>query len=690
MINGPTSSYFEEDIAGKIYDSMIIRWLWNYVKPYRKIIALNFSLLLILTGFNLTLPFIYKIGIDRYVSPTGKEVLKAKDIPVELRDKIILSSDNRQFINLVSLRETTKGKMEDAGVISREDFYLIKKTEGISKTIEKIKHSETDVFYAIESSVMSKLPVEERINLLRGDLSGIKKLALIYLTLVLLIFLFSYIQVYQIQWIGQKISYSIREDIVKQFTSLAYNFFQKNPVGRLVTRVSNDVAALSEFFSEVLVYLGSHILTILGILLIMLFMSPILFLVTLATIPILGGITFVFRLKVRIVYRNMRQKLAVINSNISESIAGIPVIQSFVREKRMEKEFSKINNDYYLSTIKMIKVFAIFRPLIDFVDSIGVALLVWFGGRGIISAVVSFGTFVAFISYLERLFNPIRQLSEYFNVMQSAMAAGERVYNVLENNERIPEPCVPEYPELKGNIEFENVWFSYEGDDWILKDVSFVIEPGEKVGIVGYTGSGKTTIIKLLLRLYDIQKGSIKLDGVDIRNMDKKYLRKHIATVSQEPFLFAGNLSKNVNLWRKPDETAINNALRVSNLSKAMLKKNISLDFKVTEEGSGLSVGEKQLVAFARSLIDNTPILILDEATANIDPETEWLIQKALLKMIKNRTSLIIAHRLSTLKNIDSLIVVHKGEIVGRGTHKELIKEKEGIYRTLYKLQALA
>ncbi len=690
MIDGPVSSYFEEDKTGKIYDSTIMKWLMLYVKPYWKIIVLNFLLLLLLTGFNLMLPFIYKIGIDRYVSPTGKEVLKAKEIPVELADKIILSSDNRQFINLVSLRQTIKGKMEDAGIISREDFYLIKKAGGIPQIIEGIDYSEADGFYVIESSIMSKLSTADKMRLRTGDLAGIKKLALIYLILVLLIFVFSYIQVYQIQWIGQKISYSIREDIVKQFTSLAYNFFQKNPVGRLVTRVSNDVAALSEFFSEVLVYLGSHILTILGILVIMLFMSPILFLVTLAVIPLLGVITFVFRLKARRVYRDMRQKLAVINSNISESISGIPVIQSFVQEKRKEKEFSEINKDYYLSTFKMIKVFAIFRPLIDLVDSIGVALLVWFGGRGIISAVVSFGTFVAFISYLERLFNPIRQLSEYFNVMQSAMAAGERVYNIMENNERIPEPGVPEYPKLKGKIEFENVWFSYDSEDWILKDVSFVIGPGEKVGIVGYTGSGKTTIIKLLLRLYDIQKGSIRLDGVDIRNLDKKYLRKHIATVSQEPFLFTGNLFKNVNLWRKPDKNTINNALRVSNLSKAMQRKNISLDFKVTEEGGGLSVGEKQLVTFARSLIDDTPILVLDEATANIDPETEWFIQEALLKMIKNRTSLIIAHRLSTLKNIDSLIVVHKGKIVGRGTHRELIKEKEGIYRTLYKLQEIA
>ncbi len=690
MINDELSSYFEEDKTGKIYDSTIMRWLMLYIKPYWRTVLLNSSLLLLLTGMNLTLPFIYKIGIDRYVSPTGKEVLKAKEIPLELTDKIIESSDSRQFIDLVSIKETIKRKMEDAGIISRQDYYLIKKVEDISRIIERTKHWEANGFYVLESSAVANLSIADRIQLRAGDLEGIKKLAFVYLILVLLIFVISYIQVYQIQWIGQRISYSIREDIVKKFTTLAYNFFQKNPVGRLVTRVSNDVAALSNFFSEVLVYLGSHVLTILGILGIMLYLSPELFLVILIVIPLLACITFIFRLKARMVYREVRKKLAVINSNISESIAGISVIQSFVQEKRKEKEFSQINKDYYLSTFRMIRVFAVFRPMIDLIDSIGVALLIWFGGKGIISAAVSFGTFVVFISYLERLFNPIRQLSEYFNVMQSAMAAGERVYNILENDEKIPDPLIPEYPKLKGKIEFENVWFSYDAEDWVLKDVSFVIDPGEKVGIVGYTGSGKTTVVKLLLRLYDVQKGSVKLDGTDIRNLNKQYLRKHIATVSQESLLFAGSLLKNVNLWREPDETALNNALKVSNLDKAMRRKNISLDFKVTEEGGGISAGEKQLVTFARSLIDDTPILVLDEATANIDPETEWLIQEALLKMIKNRTSLIIAHRLSTLKNIDSLIVIHKGKIVGRGTHRELIKQKEGIYRTLYKLQEIA
>jgi ATP-binding cassette subfamily B multidrug efflux pump len=690
MINGVNPSFFEEDKTGKIYDSTIMKWLIHYVRPYRKIVFLNFSLLLLLTGMNLALPFIYKIGIDRYVSPTGKEVLRAEGIPAEFRNKMIESSDNRQFVSLVTIKESVKGKMEDKGIISGEDYYLVKKVEGISSIIEKTKHIEADGFYLLGSKEMASLSIEDRIHLRAGDLGGIEKLAFIYLILIISIFIFSYIQVYQIQLIGQRISYNIRKDIVKKFTSLAYNFFQKNPVGRLVTRVSNDVAALSDFFSEVLVYLGSHILTILGILGIMLYLSPLLFLVILAVIPLLGFITFVFRLKVRKVYREVRRKLAVINSNISESVSGISVIQSFVQEKRKEREFYQINKDYYLSTFRMIKVFAVFRPLVDMVYSIGVALLIWFGGRGIISDIVSFGTFVAFISYLERLFNPIRQLSEYFNVMQSAMAAGERVYNILENDDKIPDSPEAEYPELKGKIEFENVWFSYDGgEDWILEDVSFVVEPGEKVGIVGYTGSGKTTIIKLLLRLYDVQKGSIKLDGVDIRNIDKQCLRKHIATVSQDAFLFTGSLLKNVNLWRKPDENALNKALEVSNLDKAMNRKNISLDFTVTEEGGGISAGEKQLVTFARSLIDDTPVLILDEATANIDPETEWLIQEALLKMIKKRTSLIIAHRLSTLKSIDSLIVVHKGRIVGRGTHRELIKQKEGIYRALYKLQEI-
>ncbi len=690
MIHGETPSYFEEDKPGKIYDSTIMRWLWSYIKPYSKTIILNFFLLLLLTGFHLSLPFIYKIGIDRYITPTGKEIFKPEEIHEDFARRIMVSSDDRLFIDLVSVRETVKGKMEDDRTTSRDNYYLIKKSLGIEQIIKDIQYFESDDSYIIETSEMNHLSIGERLHLRKGDLTGIMRLALIYLCLIFLILVFSYIQVYQIQWIGQRISYSIREDIIKQYTSLTYNFFQKNPTGRLVTRASNDVKALSEFFSEVLVYLGSHILTIIGILGIMLFMSPILFLVILAMIPLLVYLTFVFRIKARTVYRNIRRKLAIINSNVSESISGISVIQSFVQENRKEEEFSAINKDYYMSTFKMEKIFAVFRPMIDLIGSVGIALLIWYGGRGIISAVVSFGTFVAFISYLERLFNPIRQLSEHFNIMQSAMAAGERVYNILGNDERIPNPVKASSPELKGKIEFENVWFSYNEKDWTLKDVSFVIESGEKVGIVGYTGGGKTTIIKLLLRLYDIQKGSIKLDGIDIRNLNKKHIRKHIATVSQEPFLFSGSLGKNVNLWREPDEDALNKALRVSNLSKAMDRKNISLEFEVTEEGGGLSVGEKQLVTFARSLIDDTPILILDEATANIDPETEWLIQEALFKMIEDRTSLIIAHRLATLKKIDSLIVIHKGEIVGRGTHRELIKEKEGIYRTLYKLQEIA
>jgi len=684
-----THSYFEEDKVGKVYDSTIMRWLWSYIKPYWKIVLLNFLLLLLLTGFNLILPYIYKIGIDRYISPTGKEVLQAEEMPKRFNKSTFIQSDNRIFMDLSGIKESTKGELEDRGVISRDNYYLIKKSDGIRQVIKKVKHLETDDFCIVLSTNMKELSFSERLQLRRGALVGIKKLALIYLALIFAIFIFSYIQVYQIQLIGQKISYNIRENLIKQYTSLAYNFFQKNPVGRLVTRVSNDVAALSEFFSEVLVYIGSHILTIIGILGVMLFMSPRLFLVVLAILPLVIYLTFVFRIKARTIYRNIRKKLAIINSHISESISGISVIQSFVQEDRKEAEFALINDDYYGTTFKMVKVFGIFRPMISLIRSLGIAALIWFGGKGIISGIISFGTLVAFISYLERLFQPIRELSEQFNIMQSAMAAGERIYKILQNDDRIPNPVVASNPKIKGDIEFENVWFSYDGNEWTLRDISFRIERGEKVGIVGYTGSGKTTIIKLLLRLYNLDRGSIKVGGVDIRNMDKRYLRKHIATVSQEPFLFSGTLRKNVNLWRKPEKDALDRALFVSNLNKAMDRKNISLDLTVTEEGGGLSTGEKQLVTFARSLISDSPILILDEATANIDPETEWLIQEALFKMIEGKTSLIIAHRLATLKQIDSLMVIHKGEIVGRGTHKELIKE-EGIYRTLYKLQEIA
>ncbi|MEA1912403.1 MAG: ABC transporter ATP-binding protein [candidate division WOR-3 bacterium] len=688
-MHGGNHSYFEEDKTAKIFDLTIFKWLLVYIKTYWKIVTLNFFLAILLAGFRLMLPYVYKVGIDRYIMPTGKEVLKPNKEPQLLEKKLLITTEGRIFADLANVRQEIKGKLEGDGIISKENYYLIQKTTGIKKVIEKIEYLEQEDYYIISPGQLSKLSVADRMLIRKGDLSSIKKLAFIYLLLISLIFVFSYIQVYQIQWIGQKISYKIRENVIEKYTTLPYRFFQKNPVGRLVTRGANDVKALSEFFSEVLVYLGSQILTILAILGVMFYLSHKLFLIVLAILPLIIYLTFLFRTKAREIYRNVRKKLAMINANISENLSSISIIQAFVQEGRKEKEFSEINEDYYQTTFKMVKIFGIFRPLISFIWSIGIACLLWFGGRGIIGGIVSFGTLVAFISYLGRLFQPIEQLSEQFNIMQAAMAAGERVYNILKNEQKVPNPEIARTPKIKGDIEFENVWFSYDNKEWTLKDISFRIKPGEKVGIVGYTGSGKTTMVKLLLRLYDIDRGSIKVDGVDIRNMDKSFLRKYIATVPQEPFLFSGTLKKNVTLWRDVYEEQVKRALSVSNLGKAMERRDISLAQKVTEEGGGLSLGEKQLVTFARSLVDNSPILILDEATANIDPETEYLIQEALFKMIEGRTSLIIAHRLATLKKIDSLMVIHKGEITQRGTHRELIKE-DGIYRTLYKLQEIA
>lgn len=682
-------TYFEEDKGGKLYDATIMKWLWSYIKPYRKLVLINFTLLLFLTGFRLSLPFIYKMGIDRYITPSAKEILEPEKIPGEYKTKGEIRAGDKTFMDFAGVKKRVRGRMKEKEFISTASYHLIKKDEEVRDIIERLKYLESEKYFIISPDELSKLSVIDRIKLRKGDLAGVRNLAILYLVLIFLIFILNYIQVYQIQYLGQRISFTVREDLIKKYSELTYNFFQKNPVGRLVTRVSNDVRALSDFFSQVLVYLGSHILTILGIMAIMIYLSPRLFLVILGILPLLIYLTFVFRKKAREIYRLVRKKLAVINATISESISGIPVIQAFVQEDRKEDEFAEVNNDYFKTAFRMVKVFAVFRPMISFIRYIGIAGLIWYGGRGIISGIVSFGTLVAFISYLERLFHPIRQLSEQYNIMQSAMAAGEKIYNVLDNDSKIPNPDTPVNPKVRGEIEFDDVWFSYEGDEWTLKNINFKIEPGEKVGIVGYTGSGKTTLIKLLLRLYDVDKGSIKLDGVDIRNMSKSHLRNNVATVFQEPFLFSGDIDKNVRLWREKDHHNMERALRISNLKKAMERRNIGLDFKVKEEGGGLSVGEKQLVTFARSLIGDSPVLVLDEATANIDPETEWLIQEALFKMIRDKTSLIIAHRLATLKKIDSLIVVHKGEIIQRGSHQELI-EQEGIYRALYKLQEIA
>ncbi len=665
-----------EKTERKVSNFKIYRWLLKYIRKHILSITINFFLLLIITIFELVLPYFLKIGIDRYIMPNIKEVYSDYD-----KNTFII--DGRKFVKTEGLSSRIiEGEVKRKS-FSQENYYLV------SNTIEKpsgIEIISGDEFYLISSKEFSKLPVKERFRIRIYEIKMIRRLSGIFILITIINFIFTFIQMFHLQKIGQVMSLSIREDIIMKFLKMNISYFEKNPLGRLVTRATNDVNTLNEMFTSVIVYLFKDFLLILGILGFMLKMSPRLFIIVLIILPVILLITSLFRLVLRNVYREVRRLISVINAFLSETFSGIRVVQAFVQEEKMKNKFFKINKEYFDITIKMMLVFSTFRPVISFIRSLGLALLIYYGGKGIISSVITFGSLVAFLNYLDMLFRPIEDLTEKFNVLESSMAASERIYFIMNEKEETNQDNIASI-RFEGNIEFKNVWFAYE-DEWVLKDISFKVKKGEKVGIVGYTGSGKTTLMKLLTRFYDPQKGKITIDGKDIKEINRMSLRRQIGTVYQEPFLFNASLRENITLFEDIPEERLRLALDVSNLRKVMERKKIDLEFIVGPEGTNLSVGEKQLVTFARAVAFDTPILVLDEATANIDPETEHLIQEALSKVIKGRTSLIIAHRISTLKEVERIIVIHKGKIVEEGTQEELLRKK-GIFAYLFKLQSV-
>lgn len=665
-----------EKTERKVSNLKIYSWLLRYIKQHIFSTTVNFLLLLIITIFELILPYFLKVGIDRYIMPNIKEVYS------DYSEKTFVIK-GRKFVKTEGLSSRIiEGEVKRKS-FSQENYYLV------SKTIDKpfgIEIIEGENFYLISSKEFSKLPIKERFRLRAYEIKMIRRLSVIFILITIINFIFTFLQMFHLQKIGQLMSLKIREDIIQKFLKMRISFFEKNPLGRLVTRATNDVNTLNEMFTSVIVYLFKDFLLILGILGFMFKMSPRLFIIVLIILPIILIITSIFRLVLRNVYREVRRLISIINAFLSETFSGIRVVQAFVQEEKMKNKFFKINKEYFDITIKMMLVFSTFRPVISFLRSLGLGLLIYYGGKGIISSLITFGSLVAFLNYLDMLFRPIEDLTEKFNVLESSMAASERIYFIMNEKDEAYQDNITSI-RFEGNIEFKNVWFAYE-DEWVLKDISFKVKKGEKVGVVGYTGSGKTTLMKLLTRFYDSQKGKITIDGKDIKEINRMSLRRQIGTVYQEPFLFNASLKENITLFEDIPEERLNLAIDVSNLKKVMERKKIGFDFIVGPEGSNLSVGEKQLVTFARAVAFDTPILVLDEATANIDPETEHLIQEALSKVIKGRTSIIIAHRLSTLKEVERIIVIHKGRIVEEGTQDKLL-EKEGIFSYLFKLQSV-
>ena len=626
----------EEEVLGKAYDSRLMKRLLTYLRPYRWQTGIALGSILLKVGADVLGPYLTHVVIDRYLAP----------VP---------------------------------GLRTPFDFFLSK-----------------------------------------NAFTGVGQVALLYVGLLMFSFLLEYLQTYFMQWAGQMVMFDLRSQIFRHLQRMHIGFYDKNPVGRLVTRVTTDVDALNEMFTAGVVSIFEDVFVLAGIVWIMLRMNSNLALLTFAVLPLIAIATKLFRDKVRDSYRRIRVAIARINAYLQEHVSGMMVLQLFNREQRAFNKFSEVNEVHMEAFKDAIMAHAVYYPVVEILSATAIACVIWFGGSNVIHNVTTIGILAAFIQYAQRFFRPIQDFSEKYNILQSAMASSERIFKLLDTPVEITSPAVIKSAEGPGRIEFDHVWFAYRssshatnggrasspgvatnilltgGDarppqasepDWVLRNVSFAIEPGETVAIVGHTGAGKTTIISLLMRFYDVQKGAIKIDGVDIKGMDLAELRRRFGVVLQDPFLFTGTIAGNIRLgtaWI--EDSGVSQAAEDVNLADFVRSLPGGFEEEVRERGSTLSTGQKQLISFARALAHDPRILILDEATSSVDTETEFRVRDALNRMVEGRTSIIIAHRLSTVQRADKIIVMHKGQVREMGTHQQLLAQR-GIYYKLYQLQ---
>ena len=521
-----------------------------------------------------------------------------------------------------------------------------------------------------------------------GDYDVIIATAIKYAVVLALSFAFNIAQTWILQKTGQNIILQMRKDLYRHIQSLGSRYFDITPVGKLVTRVTNDVEALNEMYSGILVQLFRNIVKIVGLAGVMLVLDVRLAAISFVLMPLVIGLTVLCQKIARNIYRLYRTRLTDINTFLSEHLSGMKIIQIFGRQERKFEEFHDKNTKLYKAFYREMLMYAVFRPLIYILSILSLMIVLWFGSRNVFDEIISVGTLYIFSNYIRSFFDPIQELAEQFSTLQSSIASAEKIFTVMDEDEFIPEVENPKQPDkITGKIEFDHVWFAYDGENYVLKDVSFVINPGEKVAFVGATGAGKSSILNLIGRYYDIQKGHIYIDGIDIRQISKKQLRSAIGQMQQDVFIFEGDVAYNIRL---NDDTITDAQVKAAaeyvNASHFIEKLPQGYHEPVTERGATFSAGERQLLSFARTLAHNPSILVMDEATANIDTETEILIQEALEKLMDGRTTIMVAHRLSTIQHADCIMVMHKGRICERGTHRELL-EQDGIYRKLYELQ---
>jgi len=687
--------YQGEEQLSKPYDARLMKRLIGFVKPYKWLIVISVILLFFITGFNLSLPYITKIAIDSFITPPGRSVdLDALEVIDGITNKnVVFKIDDGYIVDLRNIDKVTRYELERRRLF--KDKYFIVEKEDIDKDIfeslksKKVLCADGNVIF-IEADKTKELSIKEIISIRKRDIMGINHLAILFGAILLLAFIFNYAQVYILQYTGQKVMFDMRMKIFSHLESLNVSFFDKSPVGRLVTRVTNDVQVINEMFTNVIVFLFGDIFILIGVIIILFRLNWQLTSLTMIVAPIIIAVTIIFRNKVRKAYRWVRLTVAKINVSLQENISGIRVVQLFAREKENRRRFEEISKENYDANMSQLIVFAVFRPLIEIISALAVAIIVWYGGGRVIEQTLTLGALVAFLAYVERFFQPIRDLSEKYNILQAAMASSERIFLLLDRKEDLElSGGRSDIKNLEGKIDFQRVSFAYDDENYVLKDITFTVKPGESLAIVGATGAGKTSIINILLRFYEIQRGKIKLDGVDIKEIDKSFLRKKIGVVLQDVFLFSGSIKRNIALSKQEiGEDELERVARYVNADRFINKMPLKFEADVKERGAVLSQGERQLLAFARALTYNPKILILDEATSSVDSVTESLIQDALGKLMKGRTFIVIAHRLSTIERIDNIIVLHKGRIVERGTHAELL-QKKGFYYNLYRIQFL-
>jgi len=678
------SDHFQgDDILGKAFDAQLMRRLLRFLKPYRALFLVCVLLTIGLAGIQLLIPYITKTAIDSFMT-LPHSIVRLPEAP-EAGFPIDLGN-GEYLVETLSVNPEARREWEEDDLLSVERYTFV--SEGSEQADYPARFPE--VFSAIpggwiaSDADLSRLPVDD-LEALRGtSIAGIVRLAALFAMALFVRFVFGVFQVYLLQYTGQRVMYDMRQEIFAHILRLPLKFFDRAPVGRLVTRVTSDVQAINEMFTSMLVNLFRDAFLVLGILIVIFRLEWRLALVIFAFFPVIVFAAWQFRNRVRTAYREVRKQIARMNAYLQESISGMRIIQVFVQELKANERFDGINQAKYVADMRQLMTFAVFRPLMSFLSSFAIALVIWYGGLNVLRGSLSLGALTAFIQYVRMLFEPVLRLSEGYNVLQAAMASSERIFRLLDEPQEDPGRGTT-IESFQAKIEFRDVWFAYNEEEWILKGVSFTAEPGQHVAIVGPTGSGKTTIIRILLRMYPIQKGQILLDGVPIDELDLSYLRSQMAVVLQDVFMFSGDIMDNIKL-RSPiaEETAIEAARFVNADFVEALPDGYHTEVK--ERGVTLSVGERQLLSFARAVAFDPKILVLDEATASIDSHTEHLIQNSLRKIMQGRTSIVIAHRLSTIREADNIIVLHQGKLLEQGTHNELL-QRDGLYAALHNLQ---